>query len=144
MAMFYSNSSSNHNSSSSKQSNFKKLAVLFARFFRGVKRFISAQTLPLFAHKTCEVYLGKDNKTHQEKCRNILQTRLELNPIQLHRFFHTSMGDTLLSWFERFFHLPNHHQKKQGLKEILIQMANEPEGLSLLSFFRSISRYYSS
>ncbi len=132
--MVYSNSSSDYNSSDSKQSNLKKFKRLLVRFFRGIKRFIDAKTLPLFLNKTCEIYFEKDNKTHQGKCRHILQTRLKLNPIQLYRFFHTSMGDTLLSWFERFFHLPNHHQKKQALKELLVEMANKPEGLSLLSF----------
>jgi predicted dienelactone hydrolase len=116
----------------------KHLKAFIFAFFRRMKGVLEAQALPHVAHKTCEVYFGEADKTHQTKCRRLLQTRLELNPNQLLRFFHTSMGDTLLAWFQQFFHLPNptHDDKKTALKDLLVQMAADPEGLSLLSFLR--------
>lgn len=120
-------------SSISAERNFKALLI---QFFRRFKNFLDAQTLPYVANKTCEVYLGDSHKSHQVKCRRILRSRLELNPTQLHHFFQTSVGDMLVGWFEHFFHLPNQEDKRNALKEMLIQMAADPEGLSLLSFLR--------
>lgn len=124
-------------SSSSAERNFRAFLI---QLFRRVKNFFDAQALPYVANKTCEVYLGDSHKSHQVKCRRILRSRLELNPTQLQHFFQTSVGDMLVGWFEHFFHLPDHHDnhpdKRHALKEMLIQMAADPEGLSLLSFLR--------
>lgn len=110
--------------------------ALFTRFFHRVKGFLVAQKLPHVAHKACEIYLGDTHQHHQAKCRRLLQTQLVLNPDQLRRFFHTAVGEDLLGWVERLFHLPNQPNPKQTLQEILVQMATDPEGLSLLSFLR--------
>lgn len=120
-------------SSSSAERNFRAFLI---QFFRRFKNFLDAQTLPYVANKTCEVYLGDSHKSHQVKCRRILRSRLELNPTQLQHFFQTSVGDMLVGWFAHFFHLPNQDDKRNALKEMLIQMAADPEGLSLLSFLR--------
>ncbi|HEY9647930.1 MAG TPA: alpha/beta hydrolase, partial [Chroococcidiopsis sp.] len=115
---------------------FKQLKLLLLPVLRWAKGLIDAQKLPHLADKACEVYLGEADRVHQDKCRQLLRTRLELNPVQLQRFFHTSVGDTLITWFGRFFHLPLGEDNQHTLKALLLQMAAEPDGLSLLSFLR--------
>ncbi|MEO1348204.1 MAG: alpha/beta hydrolase [Cyanobacteria bacterium J06635_15] len=108
----------------------------FIRFLRKVKGLLVAQKLPRIAQKTCELYLEGSNAALQARCQRVLQTRLSLNPKQLYRFFHTSIGELLLDWVERFFKWPSHHNPKQSLRELLVQMAADPAGLSLLSALR--------
>lgn len=121
-----------------KQTVLKQLKTLFINFLRRSQGFLAAQTLPHLADKACKVYLGEAHQMHQARCRRILKSTLELDPVQLHRFFHTTLGEMLLSWGERFFYLPGHPDdaRKQALKTLLLQMAADPEGVSLLSFMR--------
>lgn len=100
---------------------------------------MAAQTLPHLADQACRVYLGDAHQSYQARCRRVLRSQISLDPAQLHRFFHTTIGDTLLAWGERFFHWPSHpddRTRKHALKDLLVQMAADPEGLSLLSFMR--------
>lgn len=108
----------------------------FVKFLRRVIGLLTIPKLPHVARKTCEIYLEGTNTDLQAKCRRVLQTRLRLSPKQLHHFFDTSMGALLLEWFEGFLQWPDHHNPKQALKELLQQMATDPEGLSLLSALR--------
>ncbi len=132
--MGYVNSPPDHPTSPSKKTTLKYLKMLFLQALRQTKGFLEAQKLPYVANKACSVYIGTTDKAHQAKCRHLLQTRLELNPAQLHRFFHTTTGEKLLAWFERFFHLPDDRPNSSGFKDLLLQMAADPEGLSILSF----------
>ena len=132
--MGYVNSPSDHESTSKKTS-LKQLKTLIFQVVRRTKEFLDAQVLPYIANKACETFLGNTGGSPQAKCRRLLQTRLELNPTQLHRFFHTSLGKDLLSWMERFFHLPSDRDNEHTLRELLVQMASDPAGLSFLSFF---------
>lgn len=122
-----------------KQTVLKQFKTLLINFLRRSQGFLAAQTLPHLADKACRIYLGEAHQVHQAKCRRILKSTLELDATQLHHFFHTALGEMLLSWGEQFFYLPDHPDddaKKQALKTLLIQMAADPEGLSLLSFMR--------
>jgi predicted dienelactone hydrolase len=129
-------SSPNPSQSLPKKATLKYLKSLSLQLFRRTKGLLEAQKLPYVAKKTCEIYLGDADAARRAKCRRILGTRMELNPAQLYRFFHTSLGKMLLVWFERFFHLPGAPNKKHVLKDLLLQMASDPEGLSLLSVLR--------
>ena len=130
------NSPPQHPQSKLKQVNSKRLNTTLFRFLRRIKGFFAAKKLPYVANKACKVYLGNADKAHHDRCSRILQTRLKINPTQLSRFFHTSIGKNLLAWFEQFFHLSEEHESKLTLKDILLQMVSDPEGLSILSFLR--------
>lgn len=113
-----------------------KLLQLFDQFLRRVKRLLTAQTLPRVARKACQLYLDTDDATLQARCRKVLQTRLQLNPGQVHQFFHTALGESLLDWFRHFFQWPEQRDPQAALKNLLVQMAADPEGLSLLTALR--------
>ncbi len=133
--MSFDNSPSNSSYFNVKSTALKQLQALSLQFLQRTKGFFETQKLPYFASRTCKIYLGEADQAQQAKCRRILRTRLELNPAQLRRFFQTSLGNALLAWFERFFHLPD-SQNGVTLKDLLVQMATDPEGLSLLSLLR--------
>lgn len=123
--------------SASKRAALQQFKALVLQIVRWTKGFLELQKLPYIANKVCEIYLRDADEAQRTRCRRILQTRLELNPAQLRHFFHTSMGKQLLSWFGRFFHpTSDDHNHLYHLQDLLVQMASDPEGLSLLSFLR--------
>lgn len=123
--------------SASKRAALQQFKALVLQIVRWTKGFLELQKLPYIANKACEIYLRDADEAQRARCRRILQTRLELNPAQLRHFFHTSMGEQLLSWFGRFFHpISDDRTQLHHLKDLLVQMASDPEGLSLLSFLR--------
>lgn len=126
----------NHQPPQTQRTALKQLQALSLQVLRRTQGFLAAQKLPYIANKACEAYLGEANRGHQASCRRILRTCLEINPTQLHHFFHTPLGNDLLRWFEQFFHVPGDRTQETSLKDLLLQMATDPEGLSLLSFLR--------
>jgi predicted dienelactone hydrolase len=130
------NSPLQNNSINLQEAAFNQLKMLSLRFLRQTQEFLEAQKLPYVAHKTCNIYLGKTGKIHQAQCRRILQTRLALNPKQLHSFFHTSLGNDMLAWAGQFFQMSDSKDDEGCLRDLLLQMAADPEGLSLLNFLR--------
>ncbi|HEY9617385.1 MAG TPA: alpha/beta hydrolase, partial [Microcoleaceae cyanobacterium] len=121
----------------SKRAALQQFKALVLQIVRWTKGFLELQKLPYIANKACEIYLRDADEAQRARCRRILQTRLELNPAQLRHFFHTSMGEQLLRWFGRFFHsTADDRTQLQHLKDLLVQMASDPEGLSLLGFLR--------
>lgn len=123
--------------SASKRAALQQFKALILHIVRWTKGFLELQTLPYIANKACELYLRDADAAQRARCRRILQTRLELNPAQLRHFFHTSIGEQLLAWFGHFFHSASSDREQvQHLKDLLVQMASDPEGLSLLSFLR--------
>ena len=159
VSMVHPDSPANSHSSNHKLPPLHQLKALLSRFFRRTRGFLAAKTLPRLADKTCQIFLGDAHPTHLHRCRRVLRSHIHLDPSQLHHFFHSDVGDALLSWVERFFHLPNHasdrpettddrqtdlqadrpktlQTKKHALKSLLVEMAADPEGLSLLSFVR--------
>lgn len=118
------------------QKSLKRLKTSLLRIWRRAKGFLSTQQLPHVASKACSAYLTDADQQQQAHCRRLLQTRLELNPTQLQRFFQTPMGDRLLAWLGRLFHLTSDRPPPNNLQDLLLQMASDPEGLSILSFWR--------
>ncbi len=114
----------------------KTVQALTLQLLRRMKGKWAAPTLPFVARQVCETYLSEAHQSHQAKCRRILQTRLTLNPAQLQQFFQTALGDLLVTWFARFMHPPAPHPPTPALKELFIQLATEPEGISLLDLWR--------
>jgi predicted dienelactone hydrolase len=130
---------------------YQKLKTLLRAFSRQTRGFLAAKMLPRLADRACKVYLGDADQSHQAKCRRILRSHVHLDPTQLHHFFHTAVGETLLAWIAGLFHLPGQggdradaialtgsepEAKKQALRDFLLQMAADSEGFSLLSFMR--------
>jgi predicted dienelactone hydrolase len=113
----------------------QRLKLAFLRLLQRGKGLLNAQTLPYVANKTCETYLGDADADRKRKCQEILQTRVEFNSSQLHHFFHTHMGETLLSWLGRLFQ-PRHPDRERAIKAVLLEIMADPEGLSILSFLR--------
>ena len=116
----------------------KKSNKLLLRLLRYISKFFQDKKNPYLAEKTCEIYLGDKNHIYHNKCQQLLQTSVQLNPLQVHRFFETSLGHTLLKWFKRFFKI-EHPDKHETLKEMMIEMAKNRYGVSLFSFLDQFS-----
>jgi predicted dienelactone hydrolase len=115
----------------------KKTNKLLLRFLRYISKFFQDQKNPYLADKTCEIYLGEKNHIYQNKCRELLQTSVQLNPLQVDRFFETSLGNSLLKWFKRFFKI-EHPDKQETLKKMMIEVAQNRYGVSLFSFLEQV------
>ena len=122
--------------SSSKKS--KKTNKLLLRLLHYISKFFQDKKNPYLADKTCEIYLGEKNHIYQNKCRELLQTSVQLNPLQVHHFFETSLGHRLLKWFKRFFKI-EHPDKHETLKKMMIEVAQNRYGVSLFSFLEQVS-----
>lgn len=114
----------------------RTVQALTLQLFRRMKGKWAAPTLPFVARQVCETYLSEAHQSHQAKCRRILQTRLALNPAQLQQFLQTTLGDFLVAWVARFMHPPAPHPPTPALKALFIQLATDPEGISLLDLWR--------
>ncbi len=131
-----SNTSSLPSSAAPSKSSKNAVIARFIKFLGRVKTMIAARQLPRVAQNTCEVYLEGADKTLQAQCQRFLQTRLNLDPNQVHRFLQTPIGKSLLAWFENFFQWPHEHDSEQFLTDLLVEMAADSEGFSLISAWR--------
>ncbi|MGB2925443.1 MAG: alpha/beta hydrolase [Limnothrix sp.] len=122
---------SSSSSSPKKSATPQKSKTLLLRLFLWIKRFLDERKLPYVANQACRVYFGKE-KSSRRKCQSILQTRIELDHKQLQHFLHTSIGDRLLAWLSPLFHFPDQPNAKHGLRQLILEMAGKPEGISLL------------
>lgn len=122
--------------SASKKAALEYFKTLILQVVQRTRGFIEAKTLPYLATKACEVYFNEADAAHQVKCRHILRSRIEIDPTQLRHFVHTSLGHDLLVWLKHFFHLSNSRGDDYQFKDLLLEMAASPEGLSFLSFLR--------
>ncbi|ASC70485.1 hypothetical protein XM38_014240 [Halomicronema hongdechloris C2206] len=119
-----------------RQPGLHRFKALLNRLRRRTRRFLTAHTLPRLADRACRLYCQGDA---QDKCRRLMRSHIQIDPLQLRRFFSTSLGTTLLSWFEEFFHLPAaqaSHDKEATVGNLLVQMMADPEGVSLLTLMR--------
>ena len=112
---------------------FSALQAVLFRWIRRAKGIFQNHHLPRVASRVCQTYIATDQPDLQSACRNILQMRLELNPLQLRRFLHTPIGDTLIAGLDRFFQSVDWHTT-------LIKMASEPDGISLFSVLRHLPK----
>lgn len=115
----------------------RKSKTLLLRLFLWIKRFFDERKLPYVANRACRVYFGKE-KSSRRKCQSILQTRIALDGEQLQRFLHTAIGDRLLSWLSPLFHFPDQPNAKHGLRQLFLEMAGQPEGISLLQLLHLV------
>ncbi|MBD1910493.1 MULTISPECIES: alpha/beta hydrolase [unclassified Leptolyngbya] len=118
-------------SSSFREAAFNRLKVLILRALRRSQEFFDSKKLPYVANQVCQVYFGKSDPQYLSSCRRILRSRVELNPKQLQYFLQTGLGGYLLQWLAPFFHLSD-----DAIAEVLLQLAADPDGLSLLSILR--------
>lgn len=113
-----------------------KLLRLVVNCSRWGKELLTSKKLPLIARKTCEIYLNRDDAVLQKQCQHVLRTKIQLNPEQVHQFLHTSVGASLLDWFRRFFHWSHYQNPQETLTNLILQMATDSEGVSLLTALR--------
>jgi predicted dienelactone hydrolase len=113
-----------------------RLLRLVANLSQWGKQLFIDQQLPLVARKACEIYLDSADVALQKQCQYALRTRIKLNPEQVHQFLHTSMGTFLLDWSRHFFHWPSHQDPHETLKTLILEMATDSEGISLLTALR--------
>lgn len=108
---------------------FRRLKIVLAEVLRRSQGFLDSKRLPYVANRVCQVYFGQASPTYVASCRRILRTRLILNPKQLKHFLQTGLGTHLLRWLKPFFQVPD----EQVLQDLILQLASDPEGLSVLS-----------
>ncbi len=115
----------------------RKSKTFLLKLFLWIKKFLGDHKLPYVANQACRVYFHKE-KSSRKQCQSLLQTRIELDEQQLQRFLHTSIGDRLLSWLSPIFHFPDHPDPKHRLRQLMLEMANKPEGLSLIHLLQLV------
>ncbi|WP_083602464.1 alpha/beta hydrolase [Hydrococcus rivularis] len=81
-------------------------------------------------------YLGDVNPEQRQQFREALLQRSELNPVQLYRFFKTSIGEDILEGIGQLIRTPGGRNGKYPLRGALFQAASDSEGLTLLNFLR--------
>ncbi|MFM7450846.1 MAG: alpha/beta hydrolase [Leptolyngbyaceae cyanobacterium] len=82
-------------------------------------------------------WLARADREQQQRFREALTRQSTVDPVQLSRFFYSDLGEDILTNFGRFIQLPSSGNGKHGLRAALILAAEEPGGLSLLSFLRN-------
>ena len=82
-------------------------------------------------------WLAGADREQQQRFREALTRQSTVDPVQLSRFFYSDLGEDILTNFGRFIQLPSNGNGKYGLRAALILAAEEPGGLSLLSFLRN-------
>ncbi|NEP00527.1 MAG: alpha/beta hydrolase [Symploca sp. SIO2E9] len=105
---------------------------------------ISVDSLETFAkegkiNKELEFYLKRVSEENQDTFREVLQTKQEVDPVQLYRFFHTPIGEQLLTGFGKIIQIQGGSNGKFSIRGALVQAAADPEGLTVLNFMRKFS-----
>ena len=118
-----------------------RLQKLLIALSKRTKGFIQASRESQIAKRTCAFYLGKHNKDTHHVCQRVLQTRLRLRPSQLVHFLESSLGTDMLKRVGTLFHWSNEDDSHHTLKELLVNAATEPEGLSIPSLLNKITAF---
>ncbi|NET06908.1 MAG: alpha/beta hydrolase [Symploca sp. SIO2B6] len=105
---------------------------------------ISVDSLETFAkegkiNKELEFYLKRVSEENQATFREVLQTKQEVDPVQLYRFFRTPIGEQLLTGFGKIIQVQGGRNGKYSIRGALVQAAADPEGLTVLNFMRKFS-----
>lgn len=105
---------------------------------------ISVDSLETFAkegkiNKELEFYIKRVSEENQATFREVLQTKQEVDPVQLYRFFRTPIGENLLTGFGNIIQIQGGRNGKFSIRGALVQAAADPEGLSVLNFMRKFS-----
>ena len=100
---------------------------------------IKSKNIPGLFNQELAFYLRKINREYQATFHQVLKNRLELHPIHLNRFFHTPMGEEILTRFGDLIHIQGDGYGKYALRGALLQTAEDPEGLSIFNLLRKFS-----
>ena len=103
------------------------------------KALLKSKNIPGFFNKEFAFYLRRINRESQARFHQVLKNRFDLHPIHLNRFFHTPMGEEVLSRFGDLIHIQGEGQGNYALRGALLQTAEDPEGLSILNLLRKFS-----
>jgi predicted dienelactone hydrolase len=83
-----------------------------------------------------EFYLGKASQEQQAQFRKALLERADVSPVLLSRFFYTQIGEDILTRLGKIITQERGINGNRGLRATLVLAAFEPEGLTLLNFFK--------
>lgn len=100
---------------------------------------LKSKNIPGLFNQEFAFYLRRINREYQATFHQVLKKRLDLHPIHLNRFFHTPMGEEILTRFEDLIHIQGDDYGKYALRGALLQTAEDPEGLSILNLLRKFS-----
>ncbi len=79
------------------------------------------------------------NEEQKEAFREALQTRADLNPVEISRFFNSPMGEELLNRVGHLLSIQGGRNGKYALRGAMVQAAfDQKEGLTLLNFLRHL------
>ena len=84
---------------------------------------------------------GRINQQSRKQFHQILQQRFDLDPVHLHRFFDTPLGNDILNRFSELVHGQANPEHPALLRGALLQTASDPEGFSILDFFQRLSTH---
>lgn len=102
---------------------------------------LSVDSLETFAkegtiNQELAFYLGRVSEAERAQFREVLLQRVDLNSVQIHRFFNTVIGEALLTRFGNLIQLQGGINGFHGLRGALILAAADPEGLTVLNLIR--------
>ena len=81
--------------------------------------------------------LANLNEAQQEEFRTALQQSVDLDPVLISRFFHSNIGDQILTQFlGDLIRTEAGLNSKYAIRSALVLAANDDDGLSLLNFLR--------
>ena len=106
---------------------------------RQANALLKSKNIPGLFNKELAFYLRRINREYQASFHQVLKKRLDMHPIHLNRFFHTPMGEEILTRFEDLIHIQGDGYGKFALRGALLQTAEDPEGLSILNLLRKFS-----
>jgi predicted dienelactone hydrolase len=86
--------------------------------------------------KDLEFYLGKASQEQQAQFRKALLERADVSPVLLSRFFYTQIGEDILTRLGNIITQERGINGNRGLRATLVLAAFDPEGLTLLNFFK--------
>jgi alpha-beta hydrolase superfamily lysophospholipase len=97
--------------------------------------------LPQLADQTCQIYWTETGETAQARCREVLQMQLQLNPLQLHSFLQTQIGQTLLAQLSQLIDWPTDARSQSRLHQTLMDMVAHTDRFSVLSLLYHLSTH---
>lgn len=110
--------------------------------YGGFSRSISVSSLEAFARdgstdSTLRALLRRVSPERQASIRNALTASREINPVELSQLLHTPSGETMLQLTGRPIQTAAGQNGAVAIRGALVFAANQPEGLSLLSFLKA-------
>lgn len=102
---------------------------------------ISLDSLETFAkegiiNNELRFYMRRVSPEEQEKFRQVLLGTVDVSPVQVSRFFRSSIGESFLSQAGNLINIPGGRNGKYAIRGALVQAAADSEGLSVLNFMR--------